>query len=152
MIYNTWARSDNQWVRKMLDDWRASGKPFLSFPWVNYQLLTLPTGVFWLYMFYSAVRTDIEALQGKIEFRLQVVAWHGEDRFLGQDVFRVREKEDATVWFMVDRFEELRREDGALLSLRDFQHAHGQHLVTMLRLGIPNVLLAAPVQIIQRYP
>lgn len=152
MVYNTWARRDNHWVRQMLEGWRDSGKPFLSFPWLSYQLHTLPTSPFWLYMFYAAARTDIPELQGKIEFRLQVVSWRRVVRFMGEDVYRVREDEEATAWFMVDRFEELRREDGSLLSLQDFQHVHGRNILNVMRTSIPNVALLTPVRVIQRYP
>ena len=61
-------------------------------------------------------------------------------------------EEDVTAWFMVDRFEELRREDGALLSLQDFKHVHGQNILTIMRQSIPQVTLSVPAQIIQKYP
>jgi hypothetical protein len=152
IIYNTWARSDNHWIRMMLEGWRASGLPFLCFPWINYQLHTLPTGVFWLYMFYSAVRTDIIALQGKIEFRLQVVSWRGSAPYTGQDVHLVDGDEVATAWLMIDRMEELRKEDGSLLKLQDFEHLHGLNILNVMRTGTPNVSLLAPVQVIQHCP
>jgi hypothetical protein len=151
MVYNTWARSDNHWVRQMLEGWRDSGRPFLSFPWVSYQLFTLPTSVFWLYLFYAPARTDAPGLQGKIEFRVQVVSWRG-NKFLGEDVYRVRGDEDATAWFMVDRYEELRREDGVLLNLDDFTHAHGKNIQAVMRSSIPNVVLGSAVQVVQKYP
>jgi hypothetical protein len=152
MVYNTWARSDNHWARQLLDGWRASGKPFMSFPWVSYQLHTLPTSVFWLYLFYSAARTDWVELQGKIEFRLQIVAWRGHNPYSGEDVYSARPGEQATAWFMIDRFEELRRADGSLLALQDFKHLYGQNILTVMRTSIPNVTLVSPVQVIQRYP
>jgi hypothetical protein len=152
MFYNTWARSDHHWARKMLEGWRQSNLPFLSFPWINYQLFTLPTSVYWLYLFYSAARTDILELQSKIEFRLQIVSWRHSTRFTGPDVYQVNGEDDATVWFMVDRFEELRRTNGELLSLQDFQHAHGQNILTVMRQSIPQVVINTPVQIIQKYP
>ncbi len=152
MVYNTWARSDNHWVRKMLEGWSESRQPFLSFPWINYQLFTLPTSVFWLYLFYSAARTDIVELQSRIEFRVQVVSWRHSTKFIGEDVYRASGEDDATAWFMVDRFEELRREDGGLLSLQDFKHVHGQNILTIMRQSVPQVTLNVPAQIIQKYP
>jgi hypothetical protein len=152
MIFNTWARSDNHWVRKILDDWRDSGKPFLSFPWVSYQLHTLPTGVFSLYLFYAAARTDIHELQAKIEFRIQIVAWRGTQGFAGADVFCAGNNGQVTAWLMVDRFEEIRREDGSLLTLADFQHVHNQNIQIAMRDHLPNVQCVSPIQVIQRYP
>jgi len=152
MLYNSWALSDNHWARKMLEGWSESSRPFLCFPWINYQLFTLPTSVFWMYLFYSAARTNVTELQGKIEFRLQVVSWRYSTKFIGDDIYRVRGDEDATAWFMVDRFEELRRNDGSLLSLQDFKHAHGQNIMQVMRHSIPQVELTALVTVIGKYP
>lgn len=152
MIFNTWARSDNHWVRKMLGDWRESGKPFLSFPWISYHLHTLPTSVYWLYLFYAAARTDIHELKAKIEFRIQIVAWRGTSGFEGGDVFCAMEAERAAAWLMVDRFEEIRREDGSLLTLADFQHVYQQNIQIAMRDSLPNVHCISPIQVIQRYP
>lgn len=151
-IYTTWARQDNHWVKNMLDGWRASGKPYLCFPWIKFQVHTLPAPSFWMYFYYSQGRTDIPSLQGRIEYKVRVVSWRPNPLFRAADVYLVRETENGKAWFLCDRFEEAIKEDGKYLSLSDFNHAHGKNLISTIRNSIPQVILDVKTKILQNYP
>ena len=151
-IYTTWARRDNHWVSDMLEGWRKSGKPFLCFPWILFEVHTLPVAPFWMYFYYARGRTDIPLLQGRVEFRVQVVSWHPNPKYSGNDTCVFRGYEDGKVWFLCDRFEEIVKNDGSLLSLSDFSHAYGKNLISTMRNSIPQVILEAKIRAGRYYP
>jgi len=122
-IYTTWTRSNNEWVRDMLNSWRRSEKQYLCFPWIKFRVRTLPDTPFWLYMYYGVGLTDVLTLKGKIEFRCHVDAW-SETRFIGEDILPYRDDEDGKVWFLCDQYQEIINADTSLLSLKDFSHVH----------------------------
>ena len=151
-IYTTWARRDNHWVSDMLEGWRKSGKPFLCFPWILFEVHTLPVTPFWMYFYYARGRTDIPSLQGRVEFRVQGVSWHPNPKYSGNDTCVFRGYEDGKVWFLCDRFEEIVKNDGSLLSLSDFSHAYGKNLISTMRNSIPQVILEAKIRAGRYYP
>jgi hypothetical protein len=95
-IYTTWARRDNHWVNDMLDKWRKSGKTYLCFPWILFQVHTLPATPFWMYFYYATGHTDIPSLQGRIEFRFRVISWRPNIKYSSNDISNFREEEDGT--------------------------------------------------------
>ena len=151
-IYTTWARRDNHWVNDMLEGWRASGKSLLCFPWIKFQVHTLPAAPFWMYFYYAQGLTDMPSLQGRLEFRVRVVSWRPNTIYREVDMHIVREKEDGKAWFLCDRFEEIVKETGGLLSLSDFSHAHGKNLVSTIRNSIPQVILHSKTKVRRYYP
>jgi len=151
-IYTTWARKDNHWVNDMLTGWQKSNKQYLCFPWIQFKVHTLPEPPFWMYFYYAKGRTDIASLKGRIEYRVRVINWNPESKFAGNDVYLIRSDEDGTVWFLCDRYEEIRRLDGQSLYLADFNHAQGMNLISTMRNSIPQVTLQAQIKVLNYYP
>jgi hypothetical protein len=151
-IYTTWARKDKHWVNEMLDGWRDTGEPYLCFPWIKFQVHTLPVPPFWMYLYYAVGLTDISSLQGRVEYKVRVVSWQPNIPYRDGNIHIVRENEDGKVWFLCDRFEEVVKEGGELLSLSDFNHAYGKNLVSTIRNSIPQVVLDSSTKVLQHYP
>ncbi len=151
-IYTTWARSDHHWVKDMLAGWQNSRKSYLCFPWILFEVHTLPATPFWMYFYYAKGRTDILNLQGRLEYRVHVVSWQPKSKYIDDDIHVVRETEDGKVWFLCDRFEVIIREDGELLSLLDFKHVLGYNLISTIRSSIPQVELKAKIRLVRSFP
>ena len=151
-IYTTWARRNNHWVNDMLEGWRRYRKPKLCFPWILFNVHTLPPTPFWMYFYYAQGRTDIPSLQGMIEFRVRMASWSPESKYAGDDIHLVRAGEDGKAWFLCDRFEEIVKENGQFLSLSDFRHAFGKNLVSTMRNSIPQVILQTNIRKVRFYP
>ena len=151
-IYTTWARRDNHWVNDMLEKWQKSGDHYLCFPRILFEVHTLPDTPFWMYFYYAKARTDIPSLQGEIEFRVKVLSWRPDHKYSGNDIRVFRGNEDGRVWFLCDRFEEIVKNDGSLLSLSDFRHAYGKNLISTMRNSIPQVILEAKTRAGRYYP
>ena len=133
----------------MLEGWLKTGKPKLCFPWIKFRVHTLPASPFWMYFYYAQKLTDVPSLMGKVEFRVRVTAWQPALNYAGNDIHLVREHENGTAWFLCDRFEEIAKENGQLLSLSDFNHAQGKNLVSSMRKSIPQVILGTKVRIVR---
>lgn len=151
-IYTTWAKQRNHWVEEMLGGWRSSGKSYLCFPWILFNVHTLPKKSFWMYLYYAQSRTNAPLLKGKIEFRVRVTSWRSDSAFTGDDIYSVRIDEVGKVWFLCNRYEEIVKENGELLSLTDFQHVNGKNLISTIRNSIPQVILQSNIKTIQYYP
>jgi hypothetical protein len=152
-IYPTWTRPDNEWVKIMLNDWRKSGKPYLSFPWIKFRVWTLPVSPFWMYMYYSKSLTTIPDLIGKMEFRLRIVDWSPvkyDDK--GDDIYLARKDEEGKIWFKCKQYQEVRKTNHDLISLDDFVHASGKNLVSTIRNSIPQVECQTGIKVIRQYP
>lgn len=152
VIYPTWALYDWHWVFEMISKWKGSEKPKLCFPWVKFKVHTLPPEPFWMYLYYAVSRTDIPELKGRIEYRVRVRSWRPELKYDNGDILLERGNEDGTAWFLCDRFEEIAKRNGDLLTLTDFHHAYGKNLVSTLRNSIPPVRLQPQVKVLSAYP
>ena len=151
-IYTTWVKRDNHWVNDMLQGWRRSNKTELCFPWIFFNVYTLPTPPFWMYFYYAKGRSDVQSLKGKFEFRTRVVSWRPTPKYQGDDIHIVRDNEEGKAWFLCDQFEEIVKDGGELLSLSDFNHAHGKNLISSIRNSIPDVVLNVKIRVVQHYP
>jgi len=83
---------------------------------------------------------------------VQVISWRAHIQFSGTDTFVFRADEYGEVWFLCDRFEEVVRDDGHLLSPSDFSHAQGKNLISTIRNSIPQVILDAKIEVVRYYP
>ncbi|HLE16228.1 MAG TPA: hypothetical protein VI776_15885 [Anaerolineales bacterium] len=150
-IYPTRANTDDEWARDMLNAWEKSRKPLLCFPWILFNVHTLVKEPFWMYLYYTVRATDIPALQGKVEFRVRVIDW-SLARFQQDSIYPARYEEDGKVWFLCERYEEIRNAHQQLLSLDDFAHATGKNLISTIRNSIPQVICHSKVIVAQCYP
>jgi hypothetical protein len=150
-IYPTRTNSGDEWLRDMLDSWKGTGRRYLCFPWITFRIHTIRDQSFWLYMYYSRNRSDIPDLIGVVEYRLSIVDW-SKSKFLGNEIHIERGDEPGTLWFLVDRFEVIRKVGGNLVGLNEFRHADGKRLGSAIRNSIPPVVLQSEIIVIDRYP
>jgi hypothetical protein len=150
-MYPTQAENGTEWVRDMLNVWEKSGKAVLLFPFMGFHPRTLPAEPFWLYMYYRERKTINPNLRGKIFFRIHVVDWN-DNGFARDEAHYVDFGGNEKVWFKCDRFQEVRSKDGALLTLKDFVHAHNKCLPSTMRSSIPPVKSQTVIRTIKQYP
>ena len=105
-----------------------------------------------MYLYYAEGRTDIPSLQGRIEFRVQVVSWRPNPKYSEMNVYVFRGDEAGKVWFLCDRFEETVKIDGSLLSLSNFSHVHEKNMISTMRKSIPQVVLESKIRAERYYP
>ena len=154
-LYPTQADHGREWVRDMLDEWKASGKRYLCFPFVKVHPRTLNDLPAWMYMYYRVLDTEMAHLKGRIKFRIHVVdvafSANNNSPFAGGDLFHFRFEwnHDRTTWFRCDRAEQIQ-----LLAFNHFVHPAGKHLPSALRSSIAPARLDAnvPVAVVHTYP
>ena len=156
-----------EWVRDMLDEWEASGRPHLCFPYARNperkkhypRHFVNHTGMndqFWLYMYYRA-RSGANPnfrLDKQIYFRIHGVGWCNQNyQPSDNNVHFVAgyPNMEVIVRFICDRFEEIRL-DGAPMHKENFIHAEhgtvGAITATMRSQGItPVASVVCPEQI-----
>lgn len=104
-----------------------------------------------MYLYYTEKETDIPNLQGKVEFRVGVIDWDLA-RFEQDGIYKARYNEDGKVWFLCDRYEEVRNVNQHMLNLGDFTHTDGKNLISTLRNSIPQVVCHSNILISHCYP
>lgn len=150
-IYPTRANRGDEWAREMFEAWESSRKPLLCFPWIRFNVHTLVREPFWMYLYYTERATDILDLQGKVEFRVRVIDWN-RSRFQKDNIYQARYDENGKVWFLCNRYEEIRGERRNLIGLDDFTHAAGKNLASTIRNSIPPVICHSKIIVTQCYP
>jgi len=153
--YPTQADHGREWVRDMLDKWKASGKRYLCFAFVKFHPHTLNDLPAWIYMYYRVLDTDVAHLKGRITFRIHVIdvafSPNNNSPFAGDDNFHFRFgwNHDRTAWFRCDRAEQIQ-----LLALDSFTYPDEKHLPSALRSSIAPAHLDAdvPVAVVHTYP
>jgi hypothetical protein len=150
-IYPTRVNYEDEWLKVMLHNWKASKLPLLCFPWILFNVNTITDRSFWLYTYYSLSRSDIPALKGVIEYRIHVADW-GLSKFMSSDAYPARFDEAGTAWFLCDRFEKICKRDNSQLLLQDFVHKYNRRLASTMRNSIPPVVCKAELKVIESYP
>ena len=152
-FYPTQADGGREWFADVLAEWQKSERQFLCFPFQKFRPRTLPVGgTFWLYMYYSRDKTDIEHLRGKVKLRIHVSAW-SESAFEGEDIYTHRFAGDERVWFLCDKAEEITLPGGVLLDFDHFAHTEDKHLPSTIRNSIAPVICSAEsVQVVRTFP
>jgi hypothetical protein len=118
----------------MLDQWKASGKRYLCFPFVKFHPHTLNELPAWVYTYYRVEKTEDPRLQGRVKFRPHVasVGFNPDNRspFIGDDIshFRCEWNHDKTTWFRCGRAEQIQ-----LLALDGFSHSDRKNLSSAQR-------------------
>ena len=140
-FYPTQADNRREWFEDLLKEWQKGGKSRLCFPFANYIPHTLPlSGDFWMFMYYRQTATDIDALKGKVKYRIHVTQW-GESEFKAPGIHECDFTNGGrAAWFLCDRAEEIRQADGTYLSIDDFSHRDGKQLFWAIRSSIAPVV------------
>lgn len=140
----------HEWIDQLLENWKESCKPFVSFPWLKTNVHTLVDNSarpFWLYIYYAIGKTKRASLAGRLEFRFHVSEWNRSTNFMDSETHRERQDEDGKVWFRCSVAEEIRTTSGCLLSLDDFQHPEGKKLPSAIRNSISPAIRHATIEV-----
>ena len=145
------------WIQNMWNAWQATGRPHLSFPFLKYHPTTFPPNPFppfWMYLYYTKNCTAAIHLKGRVEFRVQVIAYQAYQFNLPNlYVYHHTGGPDEVIWFQVNRIEEIRC-GYRLLSANDFSHANrNKALLQSIRNSIaPCICHCNQLQILRHYP
>jgi len=145
------------WIENMWNTWQATGRPHLSFSFLNFHPTTFPPNPFrpfWMYLYYTESRTNDESLRGKIKFRVRVIAYQAPPFNLPNIyIYHHTGGPDEVIWFQVDRIEEIRC-GHRLLSASDFSHANpNKVLLRTIRTSIaPCICHCNQLQVLRHYP
>jgi hypothetical protein len=102
-------------------------------------------------MYYSQNQSDLPDLVGVVEYRLSIVEW-STSKYICKEIYIERDDEPGTLWFLVDKYELIRKVGGDFLGLNDFRHADYKRLGSTIRNSIPRVVLQSEIIITERYP
>ncbi len=130
------------WFESLLEEWKASGKRTLAFPFLWFKPTTLPTNQsapFWMYLYYTETQTENPLLQRVVKFRVRVV-FYDFSIIQGIHIHTRRDQEsEAKVWFQCDLVEEIKDAHGGYLHESDFKHSEGVTLLPSVRNSIAPV-------------
>ena len=142
------------WIEDMLNDWRASKRPYFSFCFLNFTPHKLrelsPNGLFWMYLYYTQNRTDPKkypSFARTARWRVHVLR---HDRIRPRPdnpqifVYDFGSPNDK-IWFVCDILEKIQPKD-----YEDFTHLENIQLGPTMKNSIPPIL-DVPVVSIQAY-
>jgi hypothetical protein len=140
------------WFENLLDEWKASGKRTLAFPFLWFKPTTLPSdqsAPFWMYLYYSESQTKNISLQRVVKFRVRVV-FFDFSIIQGTNIHTHRDSEsEEKVWFQCDLVEEIKDANGGYLHESDFKHSNGVSLLQAVRNSIAPVDRISPMVAVQ---
>ncbi len=170
-IYPTQADAyDDEWLRDMLQEWEASGLPYLCFPFADiypkyFIENTHQNHQFWLFMYYRKPGFGKSyVMGGQIRYRIHVIGWRPSDYQLpaNQGIFNLLNTKfetlhpmTDTVRFICDSYEEIRMLNNQPIMIDgNFVHPEGKHLPALMRnqyVGIAPVICQVQLKIIHHY-
>jgi hypothetical protein len=146
-------KKNDHWDVEMIEKWIKNQKVLLSFSFNRFCPRYLPGEPFWLYLYYTKSSTEEREWKGKLRYRFWVIEWQYE-KYCNDNVYTFPSTLCSTIWFLCNRYEEVRREDGRFLSYEDFRHPQGKSLGSCLRSSIAPAIckLDGELYISQTYP
>ncbi len=149
-------RYEDGWIEKMVNGWKYSTRPFLSFYFHKFFPRTFPKkpfDPFWIYFYYSHERTEHAHLCGKILYRVKIVDYDKSGYFNQTDLYIIPFQGVAKIWFKCDQFEEIRNSNGRFLTSNDFKHQNpNKKLLSTIRSSIAPVNCSCPITVVSHYP
>lgn len=145
-------KENNHWDERMINNWKDSKLPYLSFTFNKFRPKTIPSEPFWLYLYYCKGSTDEKFFKSRIRFRFYV--FNSSDSIVNElNIYSFPPGLNPKKWFLCSKLEEIRISGNDLLTLYDFRHfEEKKKLYCCLHNSIPHVICKKQIEIVNCYP